>query len=173
MKVNWSKTRNSSQENKDFQNSREKKVKVRRLTTSTLNQNADSELFTNTIPNQAPEVNWRRFWIGMWPEFKNRGRKPNQNRFRIATVSPWNRHRNLISGLVGSSLKTHDMILKRWGSGMAIQNQNGKLFPPFITFISESAPDSELIIDRIPNRNPEVNWRRFWVERRFPIGKGG
>ena len=80
-----------------------------------------TQLFTNTIPNQNPEVNWRRFWIGMWPEFKTED------------VSPWNRHWNLIYKLVGSSLKTQDMILNRRGSGMAIQNQNGKLFPPFIT----------------------------------------
>ena len=147
--------------NKDFHNNKEKKVKARRLITSILNQSADSELFTNTIPNQTPEVNWRQFWIGMWPESKNRGRKPNQNRFRIATVSPWNRHRNLISGLVGSSLKTQDMILNRWGSGMAIQNQNGKLFPPYHIHDSESQPQNQWA----------EHWLTWviWVERRFRI----
>ena len=91
----------------------------------------------------------------MWPEFENKERNPNP-------VSPWNRHRNLISGLAGISIKTHDVILNRWCSGMAIQNQNGKLFP-LITFMIPNhnlktvgrtlIDTNDLNRKTIPNRN--------------------
>ena len=190
------------------------------------------------IPNQTPEVNWRRFWIGMWPDFKNRGRKPYQKH-------EWSEPKSDSESKGG---KSHDLRSRKQGQFQCLRrfvtsilNHNPQLWivhwsdseskprshlkarkqgqfqclKQFITSTlnhnprlrlvhwsdSESNPWSHRRAEKqgqfqmpkaihhfdsesqpqTPNCSPirfrietsDVNCRRFWGERRFPIKRGG
>ena len=64
---------------------------------------------SNLLRRPFPTTNWiilRRFWHDRCPTLRTQN--PSQNRFRIATVSPWNRQWNLIFGLVDCRFMTDD-----------------------------------------------------------------